>query len=1488
MKNGYSLKPKPKSMKVNLRNQIVRWFLIPALLAVSASAAMSQATVSRPFAVGTGSCSGSVPLHHFYNYNPAANTLSSGAMGCTPQLGIGPAATTNAFKAGSASISYNPRDQKVYYFWTGSGPRTYCWTWPVGSCPQSLPRLDTLASFKADILGVAFDDNGDGWVVEFAGPAPYKAMIRSINFTTRQLGVVDTLVLTGGVKIMNAGQGDVTIAPSGQMYFVVDNMLFTPDYKSYTGTGKKLTCTYVNTINATGGVVGITYADGEMVGTWSGSGCPFYEINPLTGAKSNITRIGTLRQAANDLATVASGIGTSKLLSSVTPTGTANQYVVTYDVMVHNYGTYPLDSVVLQDNLAAINGAGNVSNVSVQFLTNPDNLTLNPAYNGTSNTVLIKDAILKNWPVANSSFSVRITCTLSNIQPGVVYKNSAQSWGKGFEGQVVTDVSTNGADPDPNSNDKPDDVGEDQPTPLLISVTAQTPPCTSLQRVIYTENFGTGATQITLPGPNTASTDYIGNPTAPLSADRFMITSNPFNGDNTRWLSMGDHTTGTGRMMVVNADADSKVFFKDTVSGLCAGQQYSMFFWASYIGNPAFKTICDGFGGTRYPRVMMTIRDAATGLVITQVSTDYITNTGTWQQYGLKWVMPSGYTNIVFELSNNAAGGCGNDIAIDDITFGSCDPMPTVSAAVPTTGCIGGTTVLRAIPNDPAVIPGPKEYQWQISNDGVTGWTNLGSVTTNQDYTINPLTVANTNKYYRVIMAAQGNFASLPCRDTSDAFRLLAKTPPTAPTAAAKNKLRICAGEAITLRVTGGTLGSNGVYTWYAGGCGTGTPVGTGATITVNPTVNTTYYVRIEDDCTVTSCVSVAVTISCDIDDDDDGILDLDEHGGIDPMIDDDFDGIENYRDKDAAGFVDVNNDGIDDRYDLDRDGIINSLDLDSDNDGIPDVVEAGGVDANGDGRIDNYSDTDGDGLSQNVDRAVGVAGSLGLGIIDTDGDGIANQFDLDSDNDGIPDIREVLGTDSNNDGKVDGFTDVDKDGFADIYDQDTNNDGVMDAAPKALLRTGADLNNDGKPDSYPNKNLDKDAKPNPYDLDSDGDGIPDVREAGWPDADNNSLSDGARNAITGWSNTISGMSGSLVLANSDTDPSGAINPDFLDIDSDNDGIPDNVEGLPTSNYRLPTGLDTDGDGMDDAYDNIAGFGARGIEPYDKDGDNIPDYRDGDSDNDGVRDIIEGNDFNKNDKQDDDITLTNNDTDGDGLDNKFDADNTSAKGTSRFMGPLGSFTGDASPGSRTMVQSKLGSQPDRDWRYLGVLLDANFLSFTANRQGETVKLFWTVTSDKPITQFIVERSVDGKNFSSIGTVAASADLNKAVSYTFTDNIGNANSRVVYYRVTAVSPVAGPKSTQVISVKRQAAGSLSLNPNPTSGNVSISLGVQRDGQVEIRVLDAAGRVVLQQRQQVFAGNNVFPLLGVDKLADGLYNVTVKSGDDIHYRKLIKQR
>ena len=116
-----------------------------------------------------------------------------------------------------------------------------------------------------------------------------------------------------------------------------------------------------------------------------------------------------------------------------------------------------------------------------------------------------------------------------------------------------------------------------------------------------------------------------------------------------------------------------------------------------------------------------------------------------------------------------------------------------------------------------------------------------------------------------------------------------------------------------------------------------------------------------------------------------------------------------------------------------------------------------------------------------------GFTGNLyASAICDTDGDGVSNELDLDSDNDGIYDIVEsgVLN----------------ESGIA-----DANNDGIIDGATSGsgangLFNAIEDNDTEYAIPSYSVMDSDSDGTYDPYSLDSDGDTCNDVVEAGFTD----------------------------------------------------------------------------------------------------------------------------------------------------------------------------------------------------------------------------------------------------------------------------------------------------------------------------------------------------------------------------------------------------
>ncbi len=363
-----------------------------------------------------------------------------------------------------------------------------------------------------------------------------------------------------------------------------------------------------------------------------------------------------------------------------------------------------------------------------------------------------------------------------------------------------------------------------------------------------------------------------------------------------------------------------------------------------------------------------------------------------------------------------------------------------------------------------------------------------------------------------------------------------------------------------------------------------------------------------------------------DLDSDNDSVLDE-----VEGQLDTDNDGIGNWIDDDS------DNDGISDAIegedDYDGDGILNYLDTDSDNDDIPDLIEAQPfaddlpADSDNDGEFDyidldsdndlisdysegfpNQPDTDSDGIPDYRDSDSDGDGIPDLleSTNDTDGDGIIDAIDEDADGDGIPDI-------------IEGYVDIDGDGIPNALDLDSDNDGINDVWEAGGDDTsGRGLMFDGILLTPPD--TDGDGILDPYDLDSDGDGIYDIKESYFEYIDENDdgRNDGIdtdKDGIMDIADGYNGVYGDFYdLPPFDFDFDGLRN--YVDLDSDSDNIPDEIETDGDEDFDFyPNYVDDDSDG-DEILD---------IDETDADADNdgIPNFLDLDSDGDGIEDIVE-------------------------------------------------------------------------------------------------------------------------------------------------------------------------------------------------------------------------------------------------------------------------
>jgi hypothetical protein len=245
----------------------------------------------------------------------------------------------------------------------------------------------------------------------------------------------------------------------------------------------------------------------------------------------------------------------------------------------------------------------------------------------------------------------------------------------------------------------------------------------------------------------------------------------------------------------------------------------------SYAGSP----YCQNAGTatvTRTGTAGGTYSAAPAGLVINAATGDVNLATSTAGTYTVTYTIAAG-------------GGCPVVTATTTITITTL-PAATISyAGSPYCQNAGTATVTRT---------GTAGGTYSAAPAGLTINASTGTVT---------LGTSTPGTYTVTYTIAAGGGCGVVTATTTIVVSSLS----VAATAATASSTSLCGPTAITLSVTGGSLGSGASWRWYSGSCG-GTLVGTGATLNITPTATTTYYVRAAGTCNTTTCVSVTVTVN--------------------------------------------------------------------------------------------------------------------------------------------------------------------------------------------------------------------------------------------------------------------------------------------------------------------------------------------------------------------------------------------------------------------------------------------------------------------------------------------------------------------------------------------------------------------------------------------------------------------------------------------------
>lgn len=366
---------------------------------------------------------------------------------------------------------------------------------------------------------------------------------------------------------------------------------------------------------------------------------------------------------------------------------------------------------------------------------------------------------------------------------------------------------------------------------------------------IFTEDFGTGLTDGPELPAGTTTYDFV---TGTPNDGQYTISSTT---DYFDWHDANDITPGdtNGKALIVNASFTADEFYRRTVTGLCENTSYE---FSSWLLNLLPQNACGGIG---IPvNVRFQIWDETDTNLLAQGDTGDIPNLASprWEQYALVFSTLPGQTSVILTMRNNSNGGCGNDLALDDISFSSCGDNILLTNDQNVTGLAlcegdGGITTNLEVTPDFSIFTS-HAYQWQESADQIT-WTDIIGAN-NSRYTTPNITATS---YFRTKVAEDAvNLANDLCNIVSDVFEIAILPIPDAPSSS--GPVAICANEIgiLEVNVPGGIT-----VNWYDAATGGNLLLENSTTYT--PTAAGTYYAEsVSGAINCTSPSRTAVTFS--------------------------------------------------------------------------------------------------------------------------------------------------------------------------------------------------------------------------------------------------------------------------------------------------------------------------------------------------------------------------------------------------------------------------------------------------------------------------------------------------------------------------------------------------------------------------------------------------------------------------------------------------
>ncbi len=190
-----------------------------------------------------------------------------------------------------------------------------------------------------------------------------------------------------------------------------------------------------------------------------------------------------------------------------------------------------------------------------------------------------------------------------------------------------------------------------------------------------------------------------------------------------------------------------------------------------------------------------------------------------------------------------------------------------------------------------------------------------------------------------------------------------------------------------------------------------------------------------------------------------------------------------------------------------------------------------------------------------------------------------------------------------------------------------------------------------------------------------------------------------------------------------------------------------------------------------------------------------------------------------------------------------------------------------------------------DFSYHQTTLGVNFLSFDGALKNNLVQLNWATASELNNKGFNIERSADGRTFSTIAFVEGKGTTSSISNYTYTD-ITKLPAGKIYYRLRQTDINGAENLSKTIEVNIQPSFKWGVYPNPILKDSWIQLQLAENSTVAVQLVSVNGTILQSvNKGSLLPGTYSVPL-NLNNAASGTYFLKLVVNGKTYSQTLVK--